>query len=480
MMKNIIACILTCCSFLPGKAQGYQVNLDAKGFRPGIAYLTYYMGDKYNIEDSAAMNNNGIAIFKGKEKLQPGIYIVFFPDKQSRIEFLVDKEQVINIRADSSDLVNKTVITGSKENIPYSQYQKFVAGKGKLMNAERKAYMASTTRADSLLHEKNYNQLNNELQAYREDFMKANPNAMMTVLFKAMKEPVSPSKVPVTHADSVANYNFYKDHFWDGVTFMDSRIIRSPFFLKKLERYYREVLEPDPDKIIKDMDYKLLLARSSPEMYKYLLNWFTDEYITPKYMGQDAVFVHLYNKYHSKGMSGWLNEKQMESITRRAMMLMGNLIGEKAAPLDLLDAHGKVTPLEGLAAEYTIVAFWDPNCGHCKTEIPKLDSIYNANWKKHGVKVYAVLTPDKGPDAVKADWIKFIADNKLQDWTHVYQSKEIEVAERDAQKPGFRQLYDIQTTPTLFLLDKEKRIVAKKLDIYQLNDLLEYKWNKTN
>jgi hypothetical protein len=32
-------------------------------------------------------------------------------------------------------------------------------------------------------------------------------------------------------------------------------------------------------------------------------------------------------------------------------------------------------------------------------------------------------------------------------------------------------------TPTLYLLDKEKRIIGKKLTLLQLNDLLEVKWN---
>ena len=117
---------------------------------------------------------------------------------------------------------------------------------------------------------------------------------------------------------------------------------------------------PQADSIIKEADYQLLLARSSPEVYKFLLNWLTDEYINPKYMGQDAVFVHLFEKYHSKGLTSWLNEKQMETISRRAYMLMANLIGLKAADLVMLDTAGKPSPLYQVKADYTVVAFWDP------------------------------------------------------------------------------------------------------------------------
>ncbi len=477
-MKKYLVFFFTAIVFNTAFTQGYQITLKVPGYTSGITYLTYYMGSNFNIADSAAFSNKGIAIFKGSAKLTPGIYAVFYPGKRLRSEFLISKEQIITITADTSDLVNKTVITGSKENIIYDQYQKFAAVKGKLIQQERNAYMVSTTKADSLLHEKNYTTYNKQLNDYREGIIINQPTSMMAALLNAMKEPVYPTNIPITRQDSINNYNEYKKHYWDGITFMDDRIIRTPFFLKKLERYYREVISPSPDSIIKDVDYKLLLARSAPEMYKFLLNWITDEYISPKYMGQDAVFVHLFEKYHSKGLSNWLNEKQMEAISRRAYMLMSNLIGEKGADLEMLDVNDKPSTLYNLTADYTIICFWDPNCGHCKEEIPRLDSIYRASWKNHNVKIYAVLTPD-AKENVNPEWISFINDHKLTDWTHVYKTKEMEAADLAAQKPSFRQLYDVIMTPTLYLLDKDKRIIGKKLSLLQLNELLEVKWNKT-
>jgi hypothetical protein len=35
-------------------------------------------------------------------------------------------------------------------------------------------------------------------------------------------------------------------------------------------------------------------------------------------------------------------------------------------------------------------------------------------------------------------------------------------------------------TPTLYLLDKEKRIIGKRLTWQQLNDLLEVKWKTSS
>jgi hypothetical protein len=471
-MKRIITLMAVLPVFAATYAQGYKITLQTPSYRSGIAYLTFHMGKNLNVEDSTAISNKGTAVFTGKKELLPGIYAIVFPGKSKSLDFLVDKSQQVTISADTTDLLNKTVITGSKENVLFQQYQKAIAAKGKFLEKERIAFTESKTKADSALHESNYNKYNKELNDYREGIIKNEPGSMMAFLLLAMKDPQQMSKKPVTHSDSLENYYYYKAHYWDGITFMDERVIRTPFFLPKLERYYREVIVPAPDTIIKEADYHLLLARSCPEMYKFLLNWFTDEYFNPKYMGQDAILVHLYEKYHSKGVSTWLNEKQQEAIKRRAFMQMANLIGKQGANLEMLDTAGKPSPLYEVSADYTVLCFWDPTCGHCKEEVPRVDSIYKASWKQHNVKIYGVLTEEK-----KEDWIKFIREHNLTEWINVYQTKAMEEADIAAEKPSFRQLYDVTMTPTLYLLDKEKRIIGKKLSWQQLDEFLQAKWS---
>ena len=464
-LSTLILIIVACAA----KSQ-YRITLQTPNYKSGLAYLTYYYGKNINVEDSALVNNNGIAIFKKNQKLQPGIYSIVFPGKNKLIDFLADQEQIITVKSDTTDLLNKTIVTGSKENNLFQQYQKYIAIKGKQLQAEQQAYSNSKTKSDSVLHENNYQRFNKELNQYRENIIKQHPQSMLATLFKSMKEPGFPIAHPLTKRDSITNYQFYKKHYWDGISFMDNRIIRTPFFLPKVERYFRDILIPAADTIIKESDYLLLLARTNSEMYKFLLNWLTDEYIYPKYMGQDAVFVHLFENYHSKGVSNWLNEKQLTAISNKAYMVMSNLIGEKAADLDMVDSTGKPTPLYGVNAEFTVVCFWDPTCSHCREEVPKLDSLYQAKWKQQGVKIYGVLSENE-----KVKWIQFIKENNLKDWIHVYQTEETKKTIADSQKPGYKQLYDITQTPTLYLLDKEKRIIAKKLTVQQMDDLLQTK-----
>ena len=472
---KIMKLIFTISAFLfaisTSQAQGFKITLETASYHSGLAYLTYYYGKNMNVQDSAIVNSKGVAVFQKKEKLLPGVYSIVFPGKNKLYDFLVNKEQVITIKADTSDLINKTIVTGSKENILFQQYQKFVASKGNLLQKELQAFKTSANKSDSNLHEKNYSDLNHELMDYRDNIIRQHPNSMLAALLSSMKEPHILNVNPVTRQDSVNNYLYYKKHYWDGITFMDDRIIRTPFFLPKVEKYFRTVVSPAPDSTIKEADYLLLLARSSPEMYKFLLNWLTDEYINPKYMGQDAVFVHLFEKYHSKGVSNWLNEKQMTAISNRAYMLMSNLIGEQAANLEMTDTSGNTSTLYDVKSGYIVICFWDPTCGHCQIEVPRLDSIYQAKWKNEGVKMYGVLSEAHE----KEKWKQFINEHHLQDWINVYQTDEQKKAIEDAKQPSYKQLYDVVQTPTLYLLDKDKRIIAKKLTLEQMDEVLQVK-----
>ena len=213
-------------------------------------------------------------------------------------------------------------------------------------------------------------------------------------------------------------------------------------------------------------------AGINEEMQRYLLVKFVNRYLVQKYMWEDAVFVHLFEKYFAQKEYPWLNAQGRKLITDRAYSLMANIMGTSAADIELPDMNGQIKSLYFDTAYYTIVAFWDATCGHCKEVLPKLDSFYRAKWKAAGLKIYAVA---KETDGSKKDWLTFINEHKITDWTHVYYSKADDKARIDASMPGYSQLYDVQTFPTLYLLDKDKRIIAKKLTYQQLDEVLQLK-----
>jgi len=81
-------------------------------------------------------------------------------------------------------------------------------------------------------------------------------------------------------------------------------------------------------------------------------------------------------------------------------------------------------------------------------------------------------------DAEQAAWKKFVTEKNLKNWIHAYQTKAAKEADEKAGRANYRQLYDIYKTPTVYLLDKDKRIIAKQLTIEQFDDIIQVKSKK--
>jgi peroxiredoxin len=176
-------------------------------------------------------------------------------------------------------------------------------------------------------------------------------------------------------------------------------------------------------------------------------------------MGMDAVFVHLVEKYYVAGDAFWLNDEQLNKVISRAYSIAPNLIGQQAPPLEVKDSSLKPVSLYTTKAKYTVLVFWDPTCGHCKIEVPRLDSAYKASWKSKGVAMVGFKT-----EGTKEEWQNFIKQYKLNGWIHAW--------DPDAQS-NFRRLYDVYSTPVVYLLDEKKKIVAKRLGVEQLNEFID-------
>lgn len=456
-------------------AGGYNIPVTITPFKNTWVYLGCYFGKFKNLADSAWLNEKGQGVFKGEEKLPQGIYFAVSPRKYLLFEFLMDKNQNFSIKADTTKLTEVT-ITGSSDNQMFQEYTRFLAQKTPMLTSLQKQLSTAETANDSTTIKSLMAIANKELEDYRENVMKTSSSSMLGRFFFAMKRPAIPA-IPVLSTgkkDSSYPYRFVKENWWTGVSFDDESLVRTPFFEPKLEEYYKYYVAPDPDSVISEVNYMLLVARENREMFKYLLGKFTDKYINPEYMGQEKVFLFLFDKYYSKGDTAWLNAKQRKFIFDRAYSLMANQLGEQGSDMQMLDTAGKAVSLYSIKAPYTFLTFWDPNCGHCKETVPRIDSIYKAKWKALGVKLVGVNVDDGANDA----WKKYLNEHKLNDWINIYQPGTVREEEAKKGVANFRQLYDVSKTPTLYLLDAQKRIIGKMLSIEQFDEVLQAKIKK--
>jgi len=458
------------------KDGGYAIKVTFKPFKNQFIYLGYYYGTQYPILDSVKLNDKCEGTFKGDKKLGGGVYLVGYPDRSHFFEFLVDKEQHFSIIADSASITKDLKFENSTDNLLFNNYQQYMLAKGKEID-NAKNQLAIADHKDSVKLNETIGNANKQIRQYRDDLMKKNPNSFLTSLLVAMHEPDIPSadKQPGGKYDSLYAYRYFKDHYWDGVNFYDERLARTTFFDGKLDKYFAQLVYPDADSVNKEIDWMVGYASANAEMKKFLLLKFVNRYLNQKYMWEDKVFVHLFEKYFSNQKYDWLTEKGSQMISNRAYSLMANILGTYASNVILPDTMDQRVSLFAINAPYTLVCFWDPTCSHCRETLPKIDSIYRASWKAQGLKIFAI---GRETDGTRADWLNFIRSHHLEDWTNVFYSKAEENERISKNTPGYSQLYDIQSFPTLYLLDNEKRIIAKKLSYEQMNEVLKQKTKK--
>jgi len=472
-MRKILSSLLIATCFLQAYSQdGYSIHLHLKPYTAGKVYLGYYYGKIKALADSAMLSATGDGIFSGKEKLPGGVYFIVSPNRSILFELLIDSVQHFSVAADTSSLPASIVFTGCPDNTVFQTYTRYTAAKGQEIIAAQKELATKRSKADSTVIREKLKSLNAGLQQYRDNLAAKYPSSLLAILFRLLKEPEVPPapKQPGGRYDSGFAYRYFKSHYWDGVDFTDPRLTRTPIFEPKLDKYFHDLVPPEADSIEREADMMLLQARVSPSMFQYLMVYFVQKYVNPEYMGQDAVFVHLFEKYINTGETEFFTEKYRKFLNDRAYSLMANLIGQPAANLEMVDTAGTPRPLYGVEAPFIVICFWDPTCSHCKDIVPRLDSIYKAKWKAEGVRIYGVMV-----DGGREQWLQFIKDHNLTDWIHVYETAAHADSTEKAGQPSFRQLYDVYQTPILYLLDSNKRIIAKKLSYLQLDQVIDLK-----
>ncbi len=459
-----------------GQKTGYELEFNIKGCQPGNVVLAYYYGDKQYIKDSTKCDVNGKFVFKGDEALAQGIYMAVMPPDNKYFELMIDGDQHFSMTSEYTKPVEKMVVKGNDENKRFYEYLKFLnvqKAKSKPLSEQSQKLQA----ADSLgykdspefkkLQEK-VAVIDEEVKAYKNKFIDDYPQALLTKVFLASKDPDVP-EAPILEngrPDSTFAWRYFKDHYWDLIDFTDDRIIRTPVFHGKLERFMSKTIQQIPDSIIVEATKLVEKTKTNKELFKYTVFWITSHFETSKQMGMDAVFVHMAKSYYMTGQAYWADSTTIAKISDRAQKLSYSLIGVTAPNLIMKDTADKVQVLHAINKDYTIAYFWDPECGHCKKVTPKVKEFYDKFKDELNVEVYGVNTNAEEREA----WIKYINEHNL-DWINV---------EDPEQKTAYKYLYDIYSTPVIFLLDKNKKLIAKRIGAEDLENFIRHHMKKSS
>lgn len=468
MIKRISFFIVLVSFTLTGLSQEYKIDVEIKGLENQALNLGHYYGDKQYLVDTIQLDDHGKGSFVNHEKFKQGIYLII-TEKRQYFEILVGDDQVFSLKTDTSHYINNLEFKGSTINTAFIDYQKHMIGLNTKAH-ELRSRMGSTDDENVKQEiQSELKEVNSSARNYIKQKADEYPNTLLSVILNGMTNPEIPEfDVPddVKNKDSVIwfkTYAYNVDHFFDNFDLSDERLIRTPLFHNKIEHYFKRILMQIPDTIIKYGEQVIGKTKYNDEPYEYVVRYLLNNYQGTKIMGMDKVFVHIAEEHILKGDNNdWFTDQTMKNIREKVIKTKPNLIGEVAPNLIMETPTGAYERLHDVNAKYILLYFWEPGCGHCKTVSPKLYDLY-LQYDPSDFQVFAVYT-----QADKDEWVNYL-EEKGFDWINVYDPH---------GTSRFRLFYDIYSTPTMYLLNKDKEIIAKRFAFENLKEMLERELGK--
>lgn len=463
LFTSIIGIFIISCVFAD---KGHHIKVRVDGVQDTTALLAYHFGNRQYIQDTVDIDSQGRFAFTGEERLDPGMYMIVMPG-QVYFEVIVDKDQYFSVETKMDDFVNSMKFTDSPVNEAFYGYMRFLGTKNERSSPLRAVMQnPDATEQERSRAREELDQIDKLVKAEQQRIINEVEGSLFASILLAQQEspmPEAPLREDGT-PDNAFMYRTFLDNFWKNVDFSDDRLLRTPIFHAKLDQYFSRLVIQMPDSIIAEADRIVDRARAHPEVFKYTVFYITNTFERSQIMGMDAVFVHMVENYYMTGEADWVTSEQLERITERAMALKPILIGKIAPDITMFLPDRSTLRLHEVEAGFTVLYFWDSECGHCKRQTPLLKEFYE-RMNPRGVEIFAVNT-----EADRDKWLEYVNKNELS-WIQVNDP---------ANRSGFRDKYDIWATPLLFLLDKKKQIIAKRLTVEQLEEIINHELQRMN
>lgn len=476
-MKRILFLSLLCGVFssFTAYAQGYDIRLHVANMPEKDVILANYFEGKVYACDTAHLDAEGKGHFiDTTKKLARGMYLLLF-STNNYFDLIIGDKQNFSVTTDTTEYLKNMKFDGSPENSAFLEFQKYMTSQNKKMQALREEYEKNPDKESEEVkkaYNEKFNLTDQEVRKYVAEMTAKYPGSAFATFINFTLTPETPdfSKEVVEGTEDrdmeIRRRTFFyaKKHYWDNTNFTDSMLVRTPMFKSKLDDYFKNWVVVHPDSLYLDCVNVIERAKSCKMMYRYLLNYCIVYTFDNKIMGMDEAFVKLGEHYYMSGKVDWLDKDQLKKITDEIIKREYNLIGHKALDLKLPTLEGGWVSLLETKAPYILLLFWEPNCGHCKKQVPEAKKEIYDRFSPYGLKVFAVMThTDRKP------WEEFVEKNELFDFINCWDPN---------RQSNYWTIYNVFSTPVMYILDKDKKIIAKSLAIEQMVDLLKNEYKK--
>ncbi|HKK74846.1 MAG TPA: redoxin domain-containing protein [Saprospiraceae bacterium] len=445
------------CTISAFAQNGYQIKVDIEGYNQENLYLGYYYGDKTLIQDTTQVDTDGTFTFSGDNPLAPGMYLVVLAPDNNFFQLLIEEdEQQFQIKTQKDQLTEAIQFSGSPTNKLFYDYLAFLGSvRPKAQAISQEMQEAGEQRKATLQND--LDKINQQVVDYQQNILQQHPESFTALIIRSNQGVETPDFSGTEEEKQMQSWYYTRRHFFDNIDLGDPRLLRTPFLFERINTYIEKLHYQTPDSTIQAIDNVLAQLEPSEESYKYYLIQFLNKYASSKIVGQDAIYVHLALNYYAKGKASWVEEEQLNKIVEDASKLEPLLIGKIAPDVKLQKRDGSKISLYEVDSEYTVLYFWRYDCGHCKESTPFMRDFYN-EFKDKGVKILAVCTKQR--DEIAGCW-EYVAENEIQNWIHTVDPYGLYMLD-----------YNVKTTPQVYVLDKNKKIVMKKIGAEQLGEVM--------
>ena len=438
-------------------AENGNFTFQVEGMGAGTVRLVGILNDQQFLVDERNSDANGQVQFQKDEPYRQGIYFALLPNN-ANFQFMITEDQTFTMSTNINDLVGQMKVEGSLDNALFydniryeNAYQQQLAPLNEQRNTldeNSAAYQQLEASREALIEKR---------RADLQEIFDAHPNSFFTTFKKAGQNPVLRKELP-----NDAQVTAYRMEFWDGVDFSDDRLMNTPVIYNKMKRYFEELTPQQPDSIILSVERLLerLPTFEQSEYYKYIVNWVALKYEPTKttLMDSEAVFVHMVQNHFTYDRAFWSDSTNTYALQLRAEEMANSLIGQAGPNVKAPDENGNIRAIYDLKAPYIVVYMYNPDCEHCQEQTPVLVNLYR-QWQQESpalVDVYAIAL-----DTEADIWKNYMRKTGMQ-WTNVF----------DPSNRSIYKTYFVNVTPEIYVLGPERKIIAKNLNVDQIEEVI--------
>lgn len=432
-MKIIIFLSFIICSFT------YAQNVTVK-IVGSIATADLY---KLEGEQKSILRNlksqNGEFTFSLRN--EPFGFYRFEFDKNHWFDFLHNGDNS-NFQSEYNDLIDSLRIFESTSNSLLYEFRKLNSSfktKTELLNFILLRYPKDDNFYQ--ITQKTLDLLQNEYTNFVFKISSDYSNSFVSRYVKTSQLPVVPSSISIQN-----RLDYLKSHALDYVDFNDAELIYSDAFTNKTIEYLTYFRNPQLPKGLLEKEFIIAVdtllnkAKVNQLVYQHIAGYLIDGF---KQYGFDEVIDYMIENYVIED-DICLDEETENSIQKRIdqSKLLG--VGKKVPNILMPDINGEIIDLFTIQSNNILLVFYSSQCPHCETLLPRLSEFQK---RENELNIIAISLDNK-----REEWIEFVRRYKFDF---------ININEPNGWDGKLTTNYFIYATPTMFLLDEEKKIISK-------------------